>query len=262
MKVKEVNLKKKKYIVCFEEIDEEFVVSEELILDYRLVRGKILEDKTFNSFKESVLQDKYRQKLLYYATYKSRTIREAKLYLDKYDVPESAKHKYIDQLKKAHILNDELYAKNYIEEYSQFRMIGPNKIKFDLIKKGISEDLIHQYLPTYNQTMIQENIKKLIHKKLKSIKNKPMKKVLISLKTFIVNKGYNYADVQGEIEKSKALIASFINEDVALEKDYDKYLQKYQRSTNAQSFRNYIIPKLLQKGYSYPKILKLLEGEE
>ncbi|MFP4478443.1 MAG: RecX family transcriptional regulator [Candidatus Izemoplasmatales bacterium] len=262
MKVKDLVFKKKKYLVSFEEIDEDFVVSEELILEYRLVRGKILDDRTFKSFKESVLQDKYRQKLLYYATYKPRTIKEAKLYLDKYDVPESAKQKYIDQLIQAHILDDDLYAKNYIEEYAHFRMIGPNKIKYDLIKKGISEKLIQQYLPTYDQNLIQDNIHKLIQKKMKSIKNKPMKKVLLSLKTFITNKGYDYSDVQKAIENNKSLIASYIDEDGALQKDYDQYLKKFKRSHKSESFKNYVIPKLLQKGYAYPKILKLLEGEE
>ncbi|MDA3932025.1 MAG: RecX family transcriptional regulator [Tenericutes bacterium] len=262
MKVKNVNFRKKKYSVTFEESDEEFIVSEELILEYRLTRGKILEDASFKAFKDSVHQDKHRQKLLYYATYKPRTIKEAKTYLNKYDVPEVSKNKYIDQLLKTHVLNDELYTRNYIEEYSQFRMIGPNKIKFDLIKKGISKKIINQYLPSYTHKLIQENIKKLILKKLKSIKNKSMKKVIISLKTYIINKGFDYSDVQQEIEKLKSIITSSINEDEALQRDFEKYLHKYERSTKPQSFKNYVVPKLMQKGYAYQNILKLLEGEE
>ncbi|QWB99598.1 RecX family transcriptional regulator [Mycoplasmatota bacterium] len=260
MKVKSLGLKKKKYIVEFEEVDESFTVSEEIILEYRLVKGKILEEESFNAFKESVRQDKYRQKLLYYTTYKPRTEKEASLYLDKFDVPQNAKFKYINHLKKTNILNDEVFAKNYIEEYSEFRLVGPSKIKFDLIKKGISEKIINKYLGHYNQELVEENIKKLAIKKLKSMKNKSMQKVMISLKTFITNKGYDYTDVKNELSKMKAYISSSIDEDEALHKAYERYLLKYKRSAKSQPFKNYIIPKLMQQGYTYQKILKLLEG--
>jgi regulatory protein len=261
--VKKVEKNKKDYTVYFQinQKEESFDVSDEIILDYRLVKGKILEDEKYAEFKEAVLHDQYRQKLWHYATYKPRTIQEARQYLDQFDVPEAAKAKYIEKLKEAHILDDELYVKNYIEEYSSYRMIGPRKIEMDLRNKGISTNQINRMMGLYKASLMKENIKHLLEKKIKSSKNKPLFKLKESIKSYLMNKGYDYEMVNGVVDEMSSDIKEGNDEDMALQKDFDQYLNKYKRSNQSQSFRDYLIPKLMQKGYPYHKIIKFIEGE-
>lgn len=260
-----VEKNKKNYTVFFQtetdQLEESFKVSDELILEYRLVKGKVLEDQKYAEFKEAILHDQYRQKLLHYATYKPRTTFEASKYLDQFDLPEKSKAKYIDKLKDAHILDDENYVKNYIEEYSGYRMIGPRKIEMDLRHKGISQNQVNRMMGLYKQSLMKENIKHLVEKKIKSSKNKPLYKLKESIKSYIINKGYDYEMVGEVIDQMSSQIKNANDEDVALQKDFDQYMSKYKRSNQSHSFRDYMIPKLMQKGYPYHKIIKIIEGE-
>ncbi|MGE4572101.1 MAG: RecX family transcriptional regulator [Candidatus Izemoplasmatales bacterium] len=262
--VNKIKKNKNKYILSLKHQEKsiEFEVSDEIILEFRLVKGKVLEKKDFLDLKEAIKHDNYRQKLLHYATFKARTELEASKYLDQFSIPEKAKAKYIDKLKTAKIIDDDLYTKQYIDEYSHFRMIGPNKITFDLLQKGISQSMIDRHLHQYSKQLMTENIQTLVEKKVKSSKNKPIYKIKESLKAYLVNKGYDYDLIQEIVERMSSHIEDEIDEDIALEKDYDNYLRKYKKSNQSQSFRDFILPKLMQKGYSYHKIIQILKGEE
>ena len=264
VEVQSITRKKRQYLVTLK-IDEKietFELSEEIILDYRLVRGKQLDEESYLYLKERMLHDKYRQKLWHYASYKPRTVQEARDYLNQFSMPEKAKAKYIQKLMDAHILDDDVYVRNYIDEYSHFRMIGPRKIIFNLIKKGIEKNIIIQYIGNYDQKLMKENLRKLIEKKVKSSKNKPLYKAKESIKAYGVNKGYDYDLVQEVMEKMMATILANNDENSAIQKDYDQYVSKFKKSSQSQTLKAYIIPKLMQKGYPYHKIIQLLEGEE
>lgn len=261
--VKSLEKKKNKYIVSIEFQGKEtpYEVSDELILEYRLVTGKILDDLMFKAFMNAFNNDKYRQKLMYYCTYKPRTVAEAIDYLSKFDMPEKAKKQLVNKLELIGILNDDAYVKQYIQEFSQFRLIGPKKIVFDLQRKGIEPALVALHIKGYDHVLMRENIKKWILKKLKSSKNKPMHKLTSSIMSFVVNKGYDYQMVQDVIQQQMQTINLENDEDAALEKDFDNYLRKFRKSNQSQSLKQYCLPKLIQKGYTYHKIMSLLEGE-
>lgn len=262
--VKKLEKKKNKYYVSIE-VDAQLAeheVSEELILDYRLVSGKILDEEQYKSLIESIHHDRFRQKLMHYCSFKPRTNAEAYQYLYQFDMPEKAKANYILKLQNMHILDDEAYVKNYIEEYAHFRMMGPVKIAFDLGQKGVDSDLIKKYIDGYSESLMKDNIIKWIDKKIKSSKNKPLKKLRESLVAFIVNKGYDYTLVQSVIDSQMSAIEDNNDEDIALQKDFDDYVRKYRKSNHSQSLKQYCIPKLMQKGYAYHKIINLIEGEE
>lgn len=261
--VKSLEKKKKHYYVQIEYEGKEtsYKVSETLILDYRLVTGKILDDEQFKSFMNALNNDHYRQKLMYYCTYKPRTIYEARTYLSRFDMPEKAKAMLVQKLVDMKILNDEIYIEQYIQEFSQYRLIGPNKIIYDLKRKGIEDQAIRKYIGIYSDALMKENILKWFQKKLKTSKNKPLQKLKASLIAFIVNKGFDYELVHSMVNAHIDQMKLMNNEDDALQKDYDVYLRKYRKSNQSQTLKQYCLPKLMQKGYAYHKIMSLLEGE-
>jgi|GEM_PF-2070704 len=262
--VKDIEKKKGQYQVTFLHQGETFSVkvSDHLILEYRLVQGKMLDKETYQAFNESLNHDKYRQKLLHYCQYKPRSVHEARQYLSQFDLPEKAKASYLDKMKSMHLLDDDLYAKNYVEEYSHYRMMGPIKIAFDLKQKGIHPSLVDKYLSHYHHDLVKENIYKWIDKKLKTVKsNKSIYKIKSSLKAYIANKGFDISLVHQLIESKDDQFKHMIDEDKALQKDFDHYLRKYKKSNQSQNMTEYILPKLMQKGYAYHKIKNLIEGE-
>lgn len=264
VQVKALEKKNKKYIVTLTFDGKESVheVSEDLILEYRLVYGKVLDDQRYKELMFALNNDKYRQKLMHYCAFKPRTIQEARVYLSQFDMTEKAKETLLNKFVDMHLLDDDIYSKNYILEYAQYRLIGPKKIFFDLTQKGIETSLINQHMVEYPISLMKDNILKWFEKKLKSSKNKPFHKLKASLMSYIVNKGYEYEMVQTVIDAHMDQMNTMNDEDAALQKDFDDYLRKYRKSNQSQSLKQYCLPKLLQKGYGYYKVSKLFEGEE
>lgn len=157
-------------------------------------------------------------------------------------------------------MNDDLYAKNYIDDAINFKKIGPRKIYEDLRIKGIQEEKIVLYLESYNQATIIENIRYNLEKKVKSISNKTFlqaKKVLIN---FLLNKGFDYNDINHQINDSLDLIDKYIDENKIIKKEIAYLKEKYHKKEQKLPLKQYLIQKLLAKGYQYNIIKEYLEG--
>ena len=59
------------------------------------------------------------------------------------------------------LLNDEQYTSSYINHQVIMGKKGPNKVKQELLQKGISDRLINQYMPVYEEEIQIEHATKL-----------------------------------------------------------------------------------------------------
>ena len=259
-KVIDLSKKGKNYQVIIKRNDKEktYLVSEDLVIEYRLVIGKEFDQKQMDKLLEEINRDAIYQKVLKYALYKPRTKKEIFVYLDKLKIEKFGY--YITKLEKTKLLNDDLYAKNYIDDAINFKKIGPRKIYEDLRIKGIQEEKIVLYLESYNQATIIENIRYNLEKKVKSISNKTFlqaKKVLIN---FLLNKGFDYNDINHQINDSLDLIDKYIDENKIIKKEIAYLKEKYHKKEQKLPLKQYLIQKLLAKGYQYNIIKEYLEG--
>ena len=245
---------KKQYLITIEKSNskKDFRVSEELILEYRLVLGKELDESTYNSFQKAYSLDQIYQKVLHYALYKQRCSYDILEFLKRKNVHPNTYKYYLNKLRKIKILNDETYVNNYVIEAFNFKLYGPNKIYYDLMKKHLKEDLIKSVIDRITEDKILQNIEKLFEKKLQNIKPQPQIKTINSIKAFIVNKGYNYQMIETVINSHIQEIQEKSNEFLALDRDFLKVLKKYKN--NDYKSRDKIISFLLRKGYSYQTI--------
>ncbi len=253
-KVVEFKPTKRKYLIIIKtpKKEEEFIISEELLVEFRLVKGKELEKEQFLAFKESFKRDELYQKVLHYALYKQRCSYDIKTYLEKKDILLESYDYYLNKLRKAHILDDDSFAENYVHEAFSYKLYGPKKISFELSKKHLSKNRYQKYIDAITNKNLEENVSRLIQKKLKSIKKSSHKKAIQSIKQYIVNKGYSFDLVNKMIEIHKSDIRSNISEDESLEKDFQYAIKKYHKD-KTKEYKN-ILAYLLRKGYSYNKI--------
>lgn len=252
---------KKKYIIKIKtpNKEEEYIVSEDLMVDFRLVKDKELEKETFLKFKEESKRDEQYQKVLHYALFKQRCSYDIKKYLEKKDIYNENQDYYLNKLIKSGILNDQSYVENYVNEAFNYKLNGPGKIIYELSKKEINKNLYQPEIDKISDSDIVNNIEIIIKKKIKSIKHKSLQVTIQNLKQFIINKGYSYEIVNQVIDRLKDEISNFIDEDNALDKDYMIAKKKYSKD-KTKEYQN-ILSYLLRKGYSYNKI-KVRMGEE
>ena len=98
----------------------------------------------------------------------------------------------IEFLKEYNLLNDEKYAEMYIKD--RLRSQGRNKIKYALIRKGVSEDILLDKLSNIDSEDENDTAFKLAEKKYNILKKKESDKYKLSQKLFrfLLSKGYDY----------------------------------------------------------------------
>ena len=144
----------------------------------------VQESETFYAF----------NKALNYLSKSMKTENEIREYLLKKGVKKEVVENAIVKLIEYKYINDEIYAKNYVEFYKE--KFGKLKIKQNLLNKKIDEEIISKHLD-YNEEENLENVAKLIEKQRKNkefdlkLKQKITRNLLSKGYSFdIINKGF------------------------------------------------------------------------
>ena len=164
--------------------DDKYKIHEELVLKYKLFLNKEIKKEDILKIEEEnkfyiMLDDIYK----YLGKY-SKTEYEIKKYI-------KTKTKEVDKVyeKIKHLINDEVYAKNYCLEKISFSNDGPEKIRQSLKFKHIDSNYIEDALEEFTEEKQLEKIKKLIDYRIKI-----NKKSLILFKkdtlAYLYNLGY------------------------------------------------------------------------
>jgi regulatory protein len=239
-KILEIKKEAKGYHIIFD--DETISLYPEIYHKYHLNVLMLLDEKTINEIKDDqnylsfyLLGIKKLKKMM--------TVKE----MENYFLSLNVKPKIIKQIlfnyEKNKYLNDELYAETYIKLKSEVE--GPELIKEKLQKKGIPNAIIYEKLKQINE---KEIIEKLILKKIKSIKNKSKKQVLLSLKLYVLSKGFQREMIDQVLYEQKDQIKSDQLSDI--DPFYTKLSYKLKQKYQGSELNYHIKQKLYQKGFS------------
>ncbi|MDR2939937.1 MAG: recombination regulator RecX [Clostridiales bacterium] len=109
------------------------------------------------------------------------------------DYPEEITQKIISALKSYKYIDDEDFARRFATDSANLNNNGLLKIKFGLLEKGVSEEVIENVLSGLDLAE-QENIIKLIEKKTSgshSLDAKGKRKLF----NYLANKGFQYSQI-------------------------------------------------------------------
>lgn len=153
--------------------------------------SKIAKEESYLKCKNSALR-------IVEKTYKSQKEIRDKLILKGYD--KDIVEKTIDFLMEYSFINDESYTKMYVKD--KIKNQGHNKIKYNLIKKGINEDVIKAELSFVDEDSEREVAYSLAQKKYNILSKREDDKYKLSQKLyrFLISKGYGY-DIVSEVVK-------------------------------------------------------------
>lgn len=260
-------------------INEEFAFAcnMELVYTYDLKKGKEVD---LESIEKVVKEDNYLKGKDYALriiekTYKTEKQIRDKLYKKEYGDTEV--ERIIDFLKQYKFIDDYRYMKMFIND--NIKKYGKNKIKYDLIKRGVEEELINKQLDDISYE-VQYNIaydlaitkyKCLI--KLDKDPKKNINKIYKKLGDFLIRRGYDFQIVNQVINNLKnSSEKEELNEE-------DKYIEEEQKQEKTKlvelALKRYaVISKsesdyikiyrrlasyLMRRGYSYEEVSKVLK---
>lgn len=129
-----------------------------------------------------------------------KTEKEVRDKLREKEYTDSQIEKSIEFLKEYNFINDDSYAKAYINDKLASR--GRQKIKYDLIKKGIDKQIIDEKLSCIDSDDEKNTALALAEKKYRSISKSETDSYKLSgkLYRFLISKGYNY-DIVKDVVK-------------------------------------------------------------
>ena len=142
--IKYSKLKDNRYNIKFDD-REDIKLYDDIIIKYDLIRNKELDDNKL----EDIIKDNNELEVYYKAikfiTTKLRTEKEIyNKFIKDYD--SKLVNKTIKKLKEEKYLNNDIYLRCYIDDQVLLNNIGPNKIKDNLLKLGLYEEDINNYL--------------------------------------------------------------------------------------------------------------------
>lgn len=181
-----------------------FGLSDFDVLKFRLKEGKTITEAEISALKSDVLiQDakQYALRLLDRHTYTEKAI-ERKL-TERGSDPETIES-VLAFLKEYQYINDEQYARQYVESALRTGKSGMRKIRYDLAEKGISRDVIDKILneqeEAENSYDESEAVLPLLEKKLKgdfSFQN------LMKAKRYCLSRGFSSDAIDSAVRKLK-----------------------------------------------------------
>jgi len=222
--------------------NEVYSLYDDVILKYEL----LLKKEINNLELKKILDDNKLQEGYYialkYINIKLRTEQEIRKKL--IDFNSEVKNYVVDRLKKEGYINNELYIKSYINDEINFKLIGPNKIIFDLKKLGFIDDEINNYLETLDNNIWINKIDKFINKKINSNHNLSGMLLKQKIMTELTNRGFEKDTINLVIENYE-----FNDDDNIKEKEYNKLKNKLSRKYSGEELEYRIKIGLLKKGY-------------
>lgn len=174
-------------------IDDSFAfgLSAELRYKYGLCVGMEVSDDFLNDILKAEEQNKvikHALNILSYSANSKKTL-YTKLLRKGYD--EELVYKAIDYCQEKNYINDKEYAESFIRDKTNLNKYGTNKIRYDLISKGVSKDIIEEVLDLDPDEEFERALE-LANKRLKSYKNDDKNAIYRKLGGYLQRRGYTY----------------------------------------------------------------------
>lgn len=222
---------------------------DEIILKYNLLFKKELDNDFISKLeRENSKEDVYYQTLAFLSK-KMRSKKEVLMFLEKEDIGLEEISKILHKLEQNRLLNDDEFARAYIQDRMLLSSDGPSKIKDFLLSNDIDNTTIDNYLAEIAQEQIQEKLEKIILKKIKSNTNKSMYALKKKIMFEVRNLGYE----EWLIEQVFSGITLKEN-DTIVSKEYYKLHRKLSGKYQGDELERQIYYKLRQKGFSDTEI--------
>lgn len=165
----------------------------------------------------------------------------------------------IARLKELGLLDDHRYAKTYAEDIAELRLLGKNRVLFDLRSRGIAQEILDELeFPQEKELEKACRYAQILDKKYARA---PMASKAFKVLKALISRGFDEDTAQ------EAALASLTANDEAaeqqrLESAYEAAYTRYSRKYSDYRLQEKVFRYLIQKGYSYEQVRHLMDEKE
>jgi len=147
--------------------------------------------------------EKFYNKALEFLSYRTRSEKEVRDKLKLKQAEPEVIEKVISKLKEKRFINDEEFARQWIENRERFRPRSLRLIKLELRQKGIEDEIIERIISN-DEFLISndlEQAKKLVEKRIGKVRDLPRQEIYQKLGRFLASKGFNWDTIKKAIDE-------------------------------------------------------------
>ena len=149
------------------------------------------------------LFEKYYASALFYLQYRARSEKEIEDYLKKKNASDPIRQQVIAKLKAQKFLDDENFARMWIESRMRAKPRSQMLLKMELRRKGISDDVIRSVLQGEDVKVVDDTTLaiKLVEKKIRRYQALPKEQIYIKLGGLLSRNGFNWETAKRAIDE-------------------------------------------------------------
>ena len=245
MKILKYEKKKNGMYQVFFDNDNNIDISEEIILKYNLLLKKDIDNSLIDKMlDENKIYIAYNLAIKYISI-KMRSRKEIREYLSKKNIDYDSINEVIKILEKEKYLDDDSYAKAFVNDKMVLSNDGPNKIRSKLIELGINSNSINIALELFDYDLQKEKVTKMAKKLVEVNRNKSAALLKNKIITYLVNLGYDKSVINSVL----STVEIKNDKDIA-KKEYEKIYNKLSRKYSGSDLEFRVKQKMYALGFN------------
>ena len=245
MKILKYEKKKNGMYQVFFDNDNNIDISEEIILKYNLLLKKDIDNSLIDKMlDENKIYIAYNLAIKYISI-KMRSRKEIREYLSKKNIDYDSINEVIKILEKEKYLDDDSYAKAFVNDKMVLSNDGPNKIRSKLIELGINSNSINIALELFDYDLQKEKVTKMAKKLVEVNRNKSAALLKNKIITYLVNLGYDKSVINSVLST-----VEIKNDKDSAKKEYEKIYNKLSRKYSGSDLEFRVKQKMYALGFN------------
>jgi regulatory protein len=127
-------------------LDGQFAFGLPAIVAASLKPGQSLSEAEIEDLRQQGVVEGAYDRALNYLSYRPRSRAEIVTYLEGRDVPGGQIERIVERLERAGLLDDDAFARYWVENRERFRPRGLHALRYELRRKGVSDEVIERAL--------------------------------------------------------------------------------------------------------------------
>jgi regulatory protein len=182
-------------------VDEQFAFGLAAIEAARLRVGQTLSDEDIAHLQARDEVEKAHEWALNFLSYRPRSEAEVRRHLYRRGSDEEVIHAVITRLVRASLLDDEAFARYWVENRAQLNPRGVHALRYELREKGVTDAIISQVLADFDDTDAARQAAETAARRFASL---PPREFRRRLGDYLTRRGFAYETTQTLIEEMLA----------------------------------------------------------